>query len=81
MSATNAQHASTPPKKVDPRSLFQRVGFYGSLCLLSIVLYGCIEFRGYGAQPGARGQVPMGMRHQTGYRSFHFWHSGLHGGK
>lgn len=30
--------------------------------------------------PGSRRQLPPDAR-QNGYRSFHFWHFGLHGGK
>jgi hypothetical protein len=29
----------------------------------------------------ARDQLPAGVRGEAGYRTFHFWHSGYHGGK
>lgn len=55
---------------------------YPSFCLVLMLLYAGIELRGWGFQPGQRSQVPLSVRQSPGgYRSFHFWHSGLHGGK
>lgn len=60
----------------------RQIGLYGLLCAFSVFCYACIELTGWGPQPGARGQVPMSVRQSPGgYRSYHFWHSGLHGGK
>ena len=43
---------------------------------------GAIELRGWGLSPGERVHVPPSVRQSPGgYRSYHFWHSGLHGGK
>jgi hypothetical protein len=55
---------------------------YPSFCLGLMLLYSGIELRGWGFHPGQRSQVPLSVRQSPGgYRSFHFWHSGLHGGK
>lgn len=59
-----------------------KFGFYGLFCVLVLILYGGIEMRGWGISPAERGQVPMSVRQSPGgYRSYHFWHRGLHGGK
>lgn len=57
-------------------------GYYGLYCCLILILDVLIETRGLGLSPGERGQVPMSVRQSPGgYRSYHFWHRGLHGGK
>jgi hypothetical protein len=33
----------------------------------------------FGGAP--REQLPAGVRGESAYRTFHFWHSGYHGGK
>lgn len=65
---------------------FQKIrgflGWYGLFCCLVLILDVLIETRGWGFSPGERGQVPMSVRQSPGgYRSYHFWHRGLHGGK
>jgi hypothetical protein len=63
-------------------SILQRLGSYGVFCIVLVLSYIGIELRGWGFQPGAREQVPMSVRQSPGgYRSYHFWHRGLHGGK
>ena len=58
------------------------LGYYGLFCVLVLILDLLIETRGWGMAPGERGQVPMSVRQSPGgYRSYHFWHRGLHGGK
>ncbi len=62
--------------------LWQFMGVYGAFCCLLLGLDVLIEIRGWGLSPGERGQVPMSVRQSPGgYRSYHFWHRGLHGGK
>jgi hypothetical protein len=57
-------------------------GFYGLFCCAVLGLDFLIELRGWGLSPGERTQVPMSVRQSPGgYRSYHFWHRGLHGGK
>jgi hypothetical protein len=55
-----------------------------------LAVFGGIGVLGYGVlafaelEPGTpeRDEVPMSVRSSPGgYRSFHFWHSGYHGGK
>lgn len=64
------------------KGLLQAMGFYGWFCTGVVGLYGGMEARGWGFQPGDRSDIPMSVRQSPGgYRSFHFWHTGLHGGK
>jgi len=55
-----------------------------------LAVYGGLVLTGYAAlaytdfEPGApkRDEIPASVRSSPGgYRSFHFWHSGYHGGK
>jgi hypothetical protein len=57
---------------------------------LALAVFGGLVIAGYSAiaytdyEPGspAREEVPASVRSSPGgYRSFHFWHSGYHGGK
>lgn len=43
-------------------------------------LYAMAAMFGWELTGGTRRQLPPDAR-QNGYRSFHFWHYGLHGGK
>jgi hypothetical protein len=45
-----------------------------------IALYTMASILGWELGGGTRRQLPPDAR-QNGYRSFHFWHYGLHGGK
>ena len=45
-----------------------------------ISLYSVAAMLGWEISGGSRQQLPPDAR-QNGYRSFHFWHYGLHGGK
>ena len=45
-----------------------------------IGLYAMASMLGWEFGGGTRRQLPPDAR-QNGYRSFHFWHYGLHGGK
>ena len=55
---------------------------YGWYALLLFVGYGAVEIFALGFAPGDRVQVPGSVRQSPGgYRSYHFWHRGLHGGK
>ncbi|MBC7974933.1 MAG: hypothetical protein H7138_08095 [Myxococcales bacterium] len=57
---------------------------------IALAVFGTIVTGGYAAmayteyEPGspAREEIPASVRSSPGgYRSFHFWHSGYHGGK
>ncbi|HEX3251458.1 MAG TPA: hypothetical protein VHS05_18630 [Pyrinomonadaceae bacterium] len=45
-----------------------------------VSLYSMAAMLGWEITSPARNQLPPDAR-QNGYRSFHFWHYGLHGGK
>ena len=45
-----------------------------------VSLYSVAAMLGWEISSGSRNQLPPDAR-QNGYRSFHFWHYGLHGGK
>jgi hypothetical protein len=45
-----------------------------------VTLYTAAAMLGWEIGNGSRRQLPPDAR-QNGYRSFHFWHYGLHGGK
>lgn len=45
-----------------------------------ILLYSTAAILGWEFGYGGRQQLPPDAR-QNGYRSFHFWHFGFHGGK
>jgi hypothetical protein len=45
-----------------------------------VSLYTIAAMLGWEISGGSRRQLPPDAR-QNGYRSFHFWHYGLHGGK
>jgi hypothetical protein len=47
-----------------------------------ILLYGVAAFQGWEFQTPNREVLPPDVRNSPGgYRSFHFWHTGFHGGK
>lgn len=72
----------TPGGKPALTQRLRAVPGYGWYALLLVVGYGVIEIGGLGFSPGERVQVPGSVRQSPGgYRSYHFWHSGLHGGK
>lgn len=51
----------------------------GTLLLLG---YAGVELTGWEGTSTARQTIPMSVRSSPGgYRSYHFWHSGYHGGK
>lgn len=85
-------HNETPetaPQAAPDASLLTRLrkgaallGVYGLLCGGVLVLQLMIDLNGWGLSPGERVHVPPSVRQSPGgYRSFHFWHRGVHGGK
>ncbi len=47
-----------------------------------LLLYGAASWGGWELTTGSRQTLPADVRNSPGgYRSFHFWHSGYHGGK
>lgn len=80
---TDVVPARPPDHPVVPRQPFSKL-------LIVVALFGLAGAGGYSGvaltqyQFGspARDEVPASVRSSPGgYRSFHFWHSGYHGGK
>jgi hypothetical protein len=75
--------ASTPDLPAIPRAaLSRRAIVLGAFSALVIVGYGAIAYSDYEPGTPARDDIPASVRSSPGgYRSFHFWHTGYHGGK
>ncbi len=55
---------------------------YRLLTVAALGLYAVAGFSGWEFQDEGRTQIPTSVRHSPGgYRSYHFWHTGFHGGK
>jgi len=53
-----------------------------ALSSISLLFYAASATQGWEIATPQREVVPADVRHSPGgYRSFHFWHSGFHGGK
>ena len=55
--------------------------FYLLTGMATLALYGVVAFSGWELGTPQREKVPPGARDSKGYKSFHFWHAGYHGGK
>jgi len=54
----------------------------GALATLVVGAYTASAFTGYEPSSPKRDEIPASFRSSPGgYRTFHFWHSGYHGGK
>jgi hypothetical protein len=76
---------SPPPPDLPPVPRARRsrmaivLGAFGALITVGYAITAYAEY-----EPGspARDEIPASVRSSPGgYRSFHFWHSGYHGGK
>lgn len=82
---TTTTTTTRPPDRPEvPRPKFARAAgiFFALLGTVIVGGYSAMAFTGY--EPGApkRDEVPASFRSSPGgYRTFHFWHSGYHGGK
>jgi hypothetical protein len=55
---------------------------YRALTLGAVALYAALGLVGWEQGSGGKRQIPSSVRQSPGgNRSFHFWHSGIHGGK
>jgi hypothetical protein len=73
-----ADHPAVPRRR--PRSLFAMIGVIAGM--LVVGGYGAFAYTGQELGTPEHDTVPAGVRSSPGgYRSFHFWHSGYHGGK
>jgi hypothetical protein len=78
----DSEPALTPSLSERLRGLHKTLGMYGLFCAAILFLQFLIEVRGWGFSPGERVHVPPSVRQSPGgYRSYHFWHRGVHGGK
>jgi hypothetical protein len=69
-----------PPVPRAKRSLLATVlGAFGALV---VTAYSVVAYTDYEPGSPAHEAIPASVRSSPGgYRSFHFWHSGYHGGK
>jgi hypothetical protein len=66
-----------PRRGLSPRAIV--LGAFGALVIAG---YAALAFTEYEPGAPARDELPASVRSANGgYRSFHFWHSGYHGGK
>jgi hypothetical protein len=69
-----------PPVPVAKLPLRAKV--WAVLCAGVVTLYAAASFLGWDVRASERDEVPSTVRASPGgYRTFHFWHSGYHGGK
>lgn len=55
---------------------------YLAICIMIVGFYALSALRGWELGTPKREVIPADVRQSPGgYRSFHFWHSGFHGGK
>ena len=55
---------------------------YAIFALGLLGLYGMSSWRGWEVGASKRGLIPANVRQSPGgYRSYHFWHTGIHGGE
>ena len=67
------------PRPKQLSGLAKALGAFGAL---GVIGYATMTFADYEPIAPERDEVPMSVRSSPGgYRSFHFWHSGYHGGK
>lgn len=72
-----------PDRPPVPRARFSTgAGVFAVIGALIVGGYAALAFTGY--EPGSpqRDEIPASVRSSPGgYRTYHFWHSGYHGGK
>ena len=81
---TEPAAAPRPPDRPPvPRPRFAPASLaFGVLGALILGGYGALAFSGYELGAPKRDEVPASVRSSPGgYRTYHFWHSGYHGGK
>ena len=84
MTTPTTTTSDRPPDRPEvPRPKFAKAAiFFAVLGAVIVISYSAMAFTGY--EPGApkRNEVPPSFRSSPGgYRTFHFWHTGYHGGK
>ncbi len=70
---------SEKPRKPAASWLIKGYAAFGA-AVIGLYLWSALS--GWEPGPSQRGFVPQSVRSSPGgYRSFHFWHAGFHGGK
>ena len=55
---------------------------FAAFCSVVVLAFAALEWRGVATPARERAQIPASVRSSPGgYRSYHFWHTGFHGGK
>ncbi|TMQ16753.1 MAG: hypothetical protein E6J90_11110 [Deltaproteobacteria bacterium] len=80
---TDAPGSPPPDLPPIPRARRSRMaavlGVFGALIVIG---YAAVAYSEYEPGSPARDEIPASVRSSPGgYRSFHFWHTGYHGGK
>lgn len=85
MTTTTTTTTTRPPDRpVVTRPRFAKGAAIVFAVLGTVIVggYTAMAFTGYEVGAPAREEVPSSFRSSPGgYRTFHFWHSGYHGGK
>jgi hypothetical protein len=80
--ATPVERGPDLPRVPRPRKLSVLAIVLGGFGGLGVIAYAVMAFADYEPIAPERDEVPASVRSSPGgYRSFHFWHSGYHGGK
>ncbi len=80
--SSTAGPVDVPPLSAPPRRMSRLAKFTLGFCSLVVFGYGYVAFTGWEPAAPERDEIPASVRSSPGgYRSFHFWHSGYHGGK
>jgi hypothetical protein len=72
-----------PDRPDVPRPRFAKAGIvFAVIGALTVGGYSAMAFSGYEPGTPRRNEIPGSVRSSPGgYRTYHFWHSGYHGGK
>ena len=72
-----------PDRPPAPRPRFARAAIvFAVIGTLVVGSYTAMAFTGYEPGSPSRNEIPGSVRSSPGgYRTFHFWHTGYHGGK
>jgi hypothetical protein len=83
LTTTSTTESVAAERPVVPRPRFARTAWvFAVLGGVIVAGYGALAFTGYEPAVPRRDEVPASFRASPGgYRTFHFWHSGYHGGK
>lgn len=81
--ATAGRAAPAPDLPPVPRTRMSRMAIVlGVFSALVVGGYAATAYSDYEPGSPSRDEIPASVRSSPGgYRSFHFWHSGYHGGK